>query len=243
MLLSVAHWREAASQAERWFLPGDCLVCHQRDPADSLICPLCRSRWPRVPDPVCHRCGQPRDRDLECRVCPDWPDGLTGVRSAVWLDVGARRAVHLLKYEGWWRAAGAMARSMTGLEPLRPGAVLVPIPLGRARERARGYNQSTELARALGALSGLEVRGESLVRHRETPSQTRLTPEERAANLRRAFRARRPPGHAVLVDDVFTTGATLVSAASALLEAGAGRVSAVTFARAEPPLAAIGRLV
>lgn len=243
MRLSGAPWREAVAQAERWLLPGDCLTCRQRDPADQLICPVCRTRWQPVPEPVCDRCGQPSDRDVACRVCVDWPAGLGRVRSAVWLEDGARRAVHLLKYEGWWRAAGTMARAMIGLEPLRSGAPLVPIPLGRARERARGYNQSTKLADALGSLTGLGLRPDCLVRGRETPTQTRLTPEERAANLRRAFQAIRPPVHAVLVDDVFTTGATLVSAAEALLEAGTERVSAVTFARALPPLAAVSRLV
>lgn len=243
MRLSGAPWREAVARAERWFLPGDCLTCHQRDPADQLICALCRTRWQPVPEPVCIRCGQPRDRDVECRICAAWPGGLGRVRSAVWLEDRARRAVHLLKYEGWWRVAGAMVRPMAGLESLRSGALLVPIPLGRARERARGYNQSTKLADALGALTGLGVEPGCLVRGRETPTQTRLTPEERAANLRRAFRATRPPAHAVLVDDVFTTGATLVSAAEALLEAGTERVSAVTFARALPPLAAVNRLV
>ncbi len=243
MLLFDARWRDLAADTGRWLLPGDCLLCHERDPADDLICPVCRSRWHRVPDPVCDRCGQPRDRDTSCRICQDWPAGLGSVRSAVWLDGAARRAVHLLKYEGWWRLATAMARPMVGLPPLGRGAVLVPVPLGRARERTRGYNQSAKLSVALARQARLAINANCLVRSRETPTQTRLTPDQRAANLRSAFRAVRPPAHAVLVDDVFTTGATLVSAAAALLAAGAERVSAVTFARAEPPLAAINRLV
>lgn len=243
MLLSTAPWREAGRAAERWLLPGDCLLCHERDRQDDLICPVCRSRWHRVPDPVCDRCGQPLDRETGCRLCAEWPTGFGQVRSGVWLESRARRAVHLLKYDGWWRLAEAMAGPMVGLAPLGPGAVLVPVPLGRARERTRGYNQSAKLAVALAHRAGLSVNERCLVRNRETPSQTRLTPDERAANLRLAFRSVGPPAHAVLVDDVFTTGSTLVSAATALLQGGAGRVSAVTFARAEFPLAAINRLV
>ncbi len=243
MLRSAARWRDVAGAAERWLLPGDCLLCHERDPADELVCPVCRSRWHRIPDPLCDRCGQPLDRDTVCRLCPEWPEGFGHVRSAVWLESRARRAVHLLKYDGWWRLADVMARPMVGLASLEPGAVLIPVPLGRARERTRGYNQSAKLAMAVARRAGLSVDDRCLVRSRETPTQTRLTPEERAANLRSAFRAMSPPAHAVLVDDVFTTGATLVSAAAALLHGGAGRVSAVTFARAEPPLAAINRMV
>ena len=83
-----------------------------------------------------------------------------------------------------------------------------------------------------------------LVRIRETGTQTKLTPEEREANLRGAFRTQAPvPKRAVLVDDVFTTGATLRSAAAVLLAGGAETVSAVTFGRAELPLAAVNRMI
>jgi ComF family protein len=156
----------------------------------------------------------------------------------VWLDAGARRAVHLLKYEGWWRLSDAMAAPMRRLLSAGPPATLVPIPLGVTRHRARGYNQSAVLASALGLLLGVPVAEHSLRRHRDTATQTALTPEERRANLSGAFLAvGRPPRRAVLVDDVFTTGATLVEAANALVAAGARSVEAVTFARAPRPLA------
>lgn len=154
------------------------------------------------------------------------------------MDDSARRAVHLLKYEGWWRLGEDMALAMRRLEPLDWADALVPVPLGGARRRRRGYNQSVALARPLGALRGLPVQEGALSRVRETVTQTRLTPDARRANLAGAFRAgagvrgRR----LVVVDDVFTTGATLVEAAAALLRAGALQVGAVTFARARRPL-------
>jgi len=114
---------------------------------------------------------------------------------------------------------------------------LVPIPLGAKRRRERGYNQSERLAVALATRLGLEVRPELLARARETRSQTALTPEQRQVNVDGAFRARPPAGAAViLVDDVFTTGSTLIAAATALLAAGTARVDAVTFARAVGPI-------
>jgi len=170
-------------------------------------------------------------------VCAAWPAGLVRVRSAVWLGESARRAVHSLKFAGWWRMAEALARSMLRLDPLQgPTAgdlVLVPVPLGSRRRRLRGYNQSERLAEALARAAGGAVRPEWLHRTRETQTQTALPPDARLANVAGAFRAVACGGaRVVLVDDVFTTGATLVAAAAALLEGGAARVEAVTFARA-----------
>ena len=154
-------------------------------------------------------------------------------RSAVWLDGSARAAVHRLKYEGWTRAAEAMAETMRRLEPLTGRVSLIPIPLGGNRLRERGYNQSERIAAALGSRVQLSVRCDLLQRVRETRTQTALTPEARHANVSGAFRAGPVKGlELVLVDDVFTTGATLAAAAAALVGSGAARVEAVTFARA-----------
>lgn len=191
-----------------------------------------------MPPPLCDRCGAPAEREEACSACTGWGSELRAVRSAVWLDQDARRAVHHLKYDGWWRTAEAMALSMRVLEPLTGSLSLIPIPLGSRRLRRRGYNQSERIAAALGALRGLPVRTAWLVRRRDTPSQTALTPEERAANVAGAFAAaQRPHGRCVLVDDVFTTGATLRAAAQALRAGGAEVVDAVTFGRARTSVA------
>jgi predicted amidophosphoribosyltransferase len=233
-------WRTGLHQLERWLLPSACLLCGEATPAsvqDPLICPICRSRWRSVPAPCCERCGQPIVAGLECRICAGWPPSLARVRSAVWLEGTAQDAVHLLKYAGWWRVAEGMAPAMAPLEPLTGQVCLIPIPLGARRLRERGYNQSERIAAALGALIGLPVRSDLLSRVRETATQTALTPEARQANLAGAFRSEAAQGlHLVLVDDVFTTGATLCAAAVALHAAGAEWVEAVTFARAKVPV-------
>ncbi|HEX5635190.1 MAG TPA: ComF family protein [Gemmatimonadales bacterium] len=237
---SWADLRTLAQGVERLLLPGECLLCRATLAArewEALVCALCRLRWRAVPAPWCDRCGQPVLPDLGCRFCAAWDESLSRVRSAVWLDGSARDAVHHLKYDGWRGVAPALAAPMRRLEPLEPGAVLVPIPLGRARRRSRGYNQAEELARALGRVTGLAVRPDLLRRARETRSQTALAPTARAANVQGAFMASGGRGaRLVLVDDVCTTGATLVAAARALRSAGAGRVEAVTFARAPLPV-------
>jgi ComF family protein len=176
------------------------------------------------------------------------------VRSAVWLTAGAREAVHALKYRGLPRIADDLALVM--VQPAPAGeepSVLVPIPLAARRLRQRGYNQSEWLATALGRRWQLPVRSDLLSRVRETATQTALTPETRLANVAGAFAMRNakcgmrnerggvdsafpiPHSTLILVDDVFTTGATLAEAARALEQAGARRVYGVTFGRAVIP--------
>jgi ComF family protein len=114
--------------------------------------------------------------------------------------------------------------------------VLVPVPLCPARERERGYNQSALLARELSRRSGLRSEAGVLVRRGNAPPQSTLEAAARARNVRGAFAVRRPGpvrGRAVLlVDDVYTTGATLKECAKALLRAGASDVRGITLARA-----------
>jgi ComF family protein len=153
----------------------------------------------------------------------------------------AESVVHALKYQGWPAVAGAMARRMGSLrfppDVEHERAALVPVPLAASRLRERGYNQSAELARALGAVWGLPVRDNLLERVRATKTQTRLTPGERHRNVSGAFRARAERDalrglHLVLVDDVVTTAATLNACAAALHAGGARILSFVTFGRA-----------
>ncbi|HEU4699960.1 MAG TPA: double zinc ribbon domain-containing protein [Gemmatimonadales bacterium] len=234
-----APWRAALRGLERRLMPAECLICQAvlgETGDEPLVCGVCRSRWARVTPPFCARCGQPVLEGVACRICAEWPAALACARSAVWLTGGAREAVHALKYGGWWRVAGSLADAMRGLAPLTGGLSLVPIPLGARRRRARGYNQSERLAQALAERTGGRV-ADCLGRARETRTQTALAPEQRRANVAGAFRARGPvPARCVLVDDVFTTGATLVAAAEALVAGGATEVQAVTFARAPLPV-------
>jgi ComF family protein len=159
----------------------------------------------------------------------------------VWLDQGpARELVYALKYGGWRVAARTMALEVTRRlgRRLREVDALVPVPLGRVRERERGHNQAAELARWVGELAGVPVADGALVRARETRTQTALDPASRRANVSGAFatgQVKVGGFHVALVDDVLTTGATLGAAAEALVRGGAREVGAVTFARAPVP--------
>lgn len=247
---------------EQLLLPAECLVCHRLlapQFVDAIVCPVCRMRWRPVRRPWCERCGQPEPHFGPCRLCRDWPAAFRSARSAVWLDGGARRAVHALKYAGLARVGSDMAAVVARLvERPEPGAILVPIPLGARRQARRGYNQSEALAAPLARIWGLTNRPELLVRTRDTPTQTALTPAARLANVAGAFAVRNgergtrnsgsgpgtlqissafpdPRSALVLVDDVFTTGATLAEAARALAAAGFQSITAVTFGRASIP--------
>jgi predicted amidophosphoribosyltransferase len=127
-------------------------------------------------------------------------------------------------------AAEIAARIPEGLT----SATLVPVPAHPRRRRKEGFNQAAALARALGSRTGLPVR-ELLVRAGAVAPQVGLERGARLINARGSVRARRvatPPERAVVVDDVYTTGATLDACAAAVRAAGVADVSAVTFARA-----------
>jgi ComF family protein len=239
---------------EQLLLPAECALCHgllgERDAASPhLTCAVCRTRFRTVRPPWCERCGQPEPNFGPCRLCAEWPAALKTVRSAVWLVEDAQQAVYALKYGGLSRIAHDLALVTAPLRPRTAHAtVLIPIPLAPKRLRQRGYNQSELLARALARTWRIPVLPDLLIRTRETPTQTALTPGTRLANVAGAFsmsNAQRPMtndrlldiGHwtLIIVDDVFTTGATLAEAARALEQAGATTIHAVTFARAAIP--------
>jgi ComF family protein len=113
--------------------------------------------------------------------------------------------------------------------------VIMPVPLHRSRLRERGFNQALLLASAVGRAHGIPLSYDNLTRFRATRPQVELSGEERVQNVRGAFRLTRPADvegkRVLLVDDVFTTGATMNECAAVLKRAGARSVVALTLAR------------
>lgn len=227
-------------------LPRGCLGCGHRIPPEEgpeLICARCRTLLRPPPPPRCIRCDVPlgtgHPHDAPCLECADWPEVLSFARAASVLESPADSMVHALKYDGWRALSEFMGRLMSAVcPPVGPDFLVVPVPTTRKRERTRGYNQARILAEVVAETLGLELL-DALDRPRGA-SQVRLGPRERQGNVWGsfcpipAFRSRIGGAEVILVDDVLTTGATAVSAAMALGEAGAKSVGLVTFARALP---------
>lgn len=237
----------AARAAAALVLPRVCAVCGEfaGEQTSSAVCDVCWSRIRWLPAPRCDRCGHPVRPGSACAWCEALPPYVRAVRSCCWADHGASlQIVHALKYAGWRSISVGMGQRMARLDwPWDVQAertALVPVPLAAARRRERGFNQSELIAHALAVHWQIPVWSACLERVRATESQTQLTPGERRANVRGAFRAA-PRGpelrgaHLVLVDDVITTAATLNACAATLCEAGARIISYVTFARAPAP--------
>jgi ComF family protein len=152
-----------------------------------------------------------------------------------------RPAIHQLKYRGNRRMArvlGDLLAAHLRANPL-PADALLPVPLHTARLAERGFNQSELLARRLAQACRLPLLAGGLARVRATAQQARLDARARQENMREAFSwsgAAPPPARLLLVDDVFTTGATLSACAAALRAAGAREVRAIALARSRPDL-------
>jgi competence protein ComFC len=148
-----------------------------------------------------------------------------------------REAIHRLKYSNSRDLAVPLGEMMILYwQDVRPPAdVIVPVPLHTRRLRERGYNQAALLAMELGKGVGLPVLENALIRVRDTSPQVDLSAKERKENVRGAFHCPddRLAGRSVLlVDDVYTTGATLESCSLALKQQGVRTVWALTLARA-----------
>jgi ComF family protein len=156
------------------------------------------------------------------------------VRSAVWYEGWVRPAIQAFKYEGEFARDRHLAElALPLLAEFGPNLLIAPVPLHPRRLKERGYNQSEKLALRISIATGLLITG-ALYREINTRHQVGLSGHERALNVRDAFLVEGTDvagRRVLLIDDVMTTGATLGACASALEDAGATWVSAITVAR------------
>jgi ComF family protein len=200
-----------------------------------FICANCSDTYMAVESPICSTCGvvfESREgEDHDCGECLNAPKRFRMARSAGVYDKVLMAAIHCLKYKEKIQLARPLGvlLFMAFCRYWNKGNInlIVPIPLHKRKFRSRGFN---------GVLPVIPVAGDILVRKRWTEPQTGLGRKERLQNIKNAFGvsdSSKVKGKKILlVDDVYTTGATANECAKVLLRAGAARVDVLTLARA-----------
>jgi ComF family protein len=229
-------------------LPRRCVACAR---LGEDLCSGCRAALPFLLGTHCARCGAPTAWPVSrCRECAGRRLAFASARAAVAYTEAVPALVAAWKERGLRHVAGIAAHVVCATLPSPAVDALAFIPPDGDRSLRRGHHPAERLARELGRCWGVPVR-DALARARTPRPQRGLTHTERRRNVSGAFLAKgQVPRRVVLVDDVYTTGATVSAAASALRKAGARRVDVVTFARAvrsiqsaaRPPTAILGGL-
>lgn len=233
--------RALANDGLNLIFPPRCIHCAR---AGWLLCPACAQLVQPVGAQICAQCGRPQSAPIkQCAQCQLLPtSALQIVRIAALHSTPLREAIHALKYADRRELAVPLARYLVATAFVAPwrataaGATpidgVIPIPLHQARQAARGYNQAELLAQAFCLRMQLPLRTAWLTRQRSTHSQVGLSAVERRANVDDAFAA--PAAvygkRLLLIDDVYTTGATMQACAAALSQAGAAAVYGLALA-------------
>ena len=216
--------------------PRCCLVCGRPlAKGEECICTMCNINLPRT------NYHLQEDNPVEQLFWGKVP--LERATSFFFYRKGSdfRQILHQLKYGGRKELGATMGRYMAS-ELLPSGFfkgidVIIPVPLHKKKQQLRGYNQSEWIVRGIAAVTGISVNTESIIRRKNTETQTRKPTFERWENVDGIFELHSsehlPGKHVLIVDDVLTTGATTVACASALMEVQGIRISILTLAVAE----------
>lgn len=219
---------------------------------ESVICPSCANGFVPIQPPLCTTCGEmfksDEGMDHVCGACIDFPKKFCTARAAGAYSGPLMPAIHALKYNGRTGLARPLGEllfiSLAKWFDINQIDMVVPVPLHKSKLRKRGFNQAYLLvrnwhrtARSYGlALPREKIKATVLARTQKTGSQTKLSRKERIENVKGAFCVTREADvsgkRVLLVDDVYTTGATVNECAKTLLADGAARVDVLTLARA-----------
>lgn len=235
-----------------WIYPHYCELCHRASEED--LCEDCLSRLPRVPLPICLYCGAPvageQEDSFRCIECSGRARSFDLARSACALSKSTLFLIHQLKYHRCNYLAPALSRLIDEIWSETPPLAgvhdtedwgVVPVPMGAKHLFSRGFNQAEELAFGFAKRRGIRLYFPLLRLPSGEESQTRLSAGERWKNalqsyaLKQAYALGRRslPSHIVLIDDVYTTGATVRACARCLKKApGVRYVAVLTILRA-----------
>lgn len=242
---SIGGLKSCLDAALGFFYPEVCQLCYSEaaTAADGFVGAGCRRLARFIEAPFCQCCGLPYEGEIttrfECGNCREMEIHFHSARAAVVANATVLEAIHRYKYHRalWFEPfLSGLLLHAAGRE-LQAGNwdLIVPVPLHPLKRREREFNQAERLAVRFGADGGVPVNARLLRRVEYTRTQTLLTRQERAANVRHAFAV--APGvdiegaRVIVVDDVLTTGATTSACARALRKAGASEVRVWTVAR------------
>ena len=222
--------------------PGRCKSCGGGlASVERFFCTGCLDGARLVADPLCTVCGRPfpagSGGEHPCGDCIGVRPSFDMARAAAAYEGVVKEAIHLYKYRELRALKGYLGGFMEygARRWFREATVAAAVPIHPKRLRARGFNQSLFLAQAAAEALGIRLSVGSLVRVRHTRPQVTLSPSEREQNVKGAFSVEEGHGFAggsvLLVDDVYTTGATVKECARVLKKAGAARVFVLTVAR------------
>ncbi|MEP0324552.1 ComF family protein [Bauldia litoralis] len=235
--------RAAASTVADLALPAQCLSCQRHVSRLGGLCPVCWGELRLIEKPYCARLGLPFAYDLGPNALSAEaiaePPPFDRLRAVARFDTVARSLVHGLKYRDRTELARWMGAWMAraGGDVIAEADFILPVPLHRWRLWLRRFNQSAALAAVVAASADKPFVPMALKRVRATAQQVGLSANERDRNVRGAFLV--PADYkpivagrrVLLVDDVYTTGATARAVTRALLRAGASGVDVLVFAR------------
>lgn len=216
--------------------PRCCVVCGSPlAKGEECICAMCNMNLPRTDYHL------QKDNPVEQLFWGKVP--LERATSFFFYRKGSdfRQILHQLKYGGQKEIGAIMGRYMAS-ELLASGFfegvdVIIPVPLHKRKQRIRGYNQSEWIARGVAAVTGIPIKDESVIRRKNTDTQTRKSAFERWENVDGIFELNHSESlvgkHVLLIDDVLTTGATTVACISCLMEIEGIRINVLTLAMAE----------
>lgn len=237
--------RDWINAALAFAYPEWCAICdgERATPAQGFVCDRCRATVRLVELPLCESCGRPYQGQISgpfvCTHCLETQPSYTFARSAAVAKGAVLEAIHRYKYNRELYLepflAGLLVNAAVGSLTRKNWDALVPVPLHWRKEWQREFNQAARLGKPLAKATGIPLNTKLLQRKAHTRTQTKLTREERFKNVRGAFQMRRGASvrglRIVVIDDVFTTGATTNACAETLLGAGAASVCVWTVAR------------
>lgn len=227
--------------------PALCPCCNEPVDEPGSLCAPCWGQTNFISPPYCFQCGYPFEYeisgDMLCGNCIASPPPFTRGISVFQYDDASRHMVLAFKHADRTDRAPAFANWMSraATDILGDDVIIAPVPLHPKRLRSRRYNQSALLAQNIAKIKGHRVAPDLLTRGRDTASQGGKSPKARFRNVKGAFSIHPKwqnlidGEHILLIDDVFTTGATLSECAACLLQEGANQVDILTLCRVVRP--------